>query len=378
MFDAAINEERAPSHWSEPCLMGECRLHQLAPYIGKLKSSIAKDLINAYSEEGDLVLDPFCGSGTVPLQAALMGRRAMAFDVNPYAITLTRGKLNPPISLDAASTRLEVALRRARRFKSQPDDVPTWVRHFFHPKTMTEVVKFVKACVNLNDHFLLACLLGILHHQRPGFLSYPSSHLVPYLRTKKFPRAKYPEMYAYRDIQSRMHRKIARALSGEFPIEDLCSRAIRVERREILHVRSKSSVDAIITSPPYMNALDYKRDNRLRMWFLDNKMKDYAPEPTDKRDAFAKLIRAFSKNALPTLKERGFCVLVVGETVRRKRMTSHPATQVTGIMSSANPEMKLVRVIEDEIPDVRRARRGCTGTKTELILVFQKHAPTKR
>ena len=378
MFDAAINEERAPAHWSEPCLVGECRLHQLAPYIGKLKSSIAKDLISAYSKEGDLVLDPFCGSGTVPLQAALMGRRAMAFDVNPYAITLTRGKLNPPDSLEDASTRLDVAVRKARRFKSQSDSVPRWVKQSFHPRTMSEVVKFVKACVSLNDYFLLACLLGILHHQRPGFLSYPSSHLVPYLRTKKFPRSEYPEMYAYRDIQSRMTRKISRALSGDFPISHLRSRTIHVERRDILQIRSKRSVDAIITSPPYMNALDYKRDNRLRMWFLDDKMKDYAPEPTDKRDAFAKLIRAFCGNALPTLKDRGFCVLVVGETVRRKRMTSHPATQVTGIMSSANPEMKLVRVIEDEIPDVRRARRGCTGTKTELILVFQKRSPVKR
>src|SRR5258708_20036869 len=41
--------------------------------------------------------------------------------------------------------------------------------------------------------FLLSCLLAILHHQRPGFLSFPSSHAVPYLRLNSFPRELYPE-----------------------------------------------------------------------------------------------------------------------------------------------------------------------------------------
>ena len=40
-------------------------------------------------------------------------------------------------------------------------------------------------------------------------------------------------------------------------------------------------VDAIVTSPPYMNALDYVRDNRLRMWVLDRRTANYSPEPTE-------------------------------------------------------------------------------------------------
>ena len=66
-------------------------LHQLAPYIGKLKPVIARQLLQQFTSPGDIVLDCFSGSGTIPLEAALMGRRALVFDANPYAVTLTRG-----------------------------------------------------------------------------------------------------------------------------------------------------------------------------------------------------------------------------------------------------------------------------------------------
>lgn len=373
MFDLGIREEEAPSHWSEPCTFGECKLHQLAPYIGKLKSSIAADLISSYSREGDTVLDPFCGSGTVPLQAALMGRRPIGFDANPYAVALTRAKLSPPESLLEGRFRLSRLLTLARKV-SPPDlrGVPSWVRQFFHPRTLKEAISFFEACKRVEDYFMLACLLGILHHQRPGFLSYPSSHLVPYLRTNKFPRAKFPEMYAYRDTESRMERKIERALEDESVLLNLLSLKPQVELRSVESGRVRRTVDAIITSPPYMNALDYRRDNRLRMWFLDDKTLDYSPEPTDRRGSFAVLMKAFCENVLPALRKGGYCVMVVGETVRRKRVTSHPATQVAESFADLGSKMQLVRIIEDDIPDVRRARRSYRATKTELILVFKK------
>jgi hypothetical protein len=50
--------------------------------------------------------------------------------------------------------------------------------------------------------------LGILHHVRPGFLSYPSSHLVPYLRKMKYPPEQFADMYAYRDVRSRLIAKV--------------------------------------------------------------------------------------------------------------------------------------------------------------------------
>lgn len=186
--------QRGPNWWKDPCSNIECTLHQLAPYIGRIKSSIAGDLIERYSKPGDIVVDPFAGAGTIPLEAGIRGRRVFAADRSPYASILSRAKLFPPISLEAALGQAEIALDEAK-FLPQPDmrSVPRWVRVFFHPKTLSKALRFATVARRSGNEFLMASFLGILHHQRPGFLSYPSSHLVPYLRTKKYPRAKFPK-----------------------------------------------------------------------------------------------------------------------------------------------------------------------------------------
>jgi len=168
----------APSNWEMSGSHTECTLHQISPYIGKLKSSIAGDLVEKYSVTGDLVVDPFAGSATIPLEAALRKRRVFASDVSPYSRVLSNAKLLPPDSLQKALLQIEETLRLARILRS-PDlrHTPRWVRKFFHPKTLKEAINFATACRESGNEFLLACLLGILHHQRPGFLSYPSSHL---------------------------------------------------------------------------------------------------------------------------------------------------------------------------------------------------------
>jgi SAM-dependent methyltransferase len=203
----------APPHWAEPCTHQECSLHQLSPYIGKLKSSIAQDLILKYSRPGELVVDMFCGSGTVPLEAARLGRRVFASDASIYAVTLTQGKLQAPMTNEAALAELEDLLRCVESLPV-PDlrCVPRWIRAFFHPHTLKEALRFTEFLQRQRKNFLLASMLGILHHQRPGFLSFPSSHLVPYLRSKKFPQADYPDLYTYRPLAPRLRAKVERAL----------------------------------------------------------------------------------------------------------------------------------------------------------------------
>src|SRR4051794_40786031 len=107
------NVTRAPVAWKHSCTVSESKLHQLSPYIGKLKSSIAADLIREFTRPSDVVADPFCGSGTIPLECALLGRRVVASDSSSYAMVLTRAKLRPPSSLHMAQKRLESTLEAA-------------------------------------------------------------------------------------------------------------------------------------------------------------------------------------------------------------------------------------------------------------------------
>lgn len=360
-----------PPEWKRTASDADSSLHQLAPYIGKLKAVIARDLISRFTKPKDVVLDCFSGSGTVPLEAVLLGRSVVAFDRSPYAVTLTRAKLEAPQSVEQVLQRVELRLRCARERPLYPQDsLPEWVRQFFHPNTLQDALRFADECIEQDDQFLLACLLGILHHQRPGFLSYPSSHLVPYLRDKKYPRTQFPEMYEERSLAPRLIAKVRRALKA--PMRRPSGVTSFASQEDITQLVLDREVDAIITSPPYMNALDYVRDNRLRMWFLDRRTADYSPEPTDKKEEFDTLTAAFAEKALSRLRRGGRCVLIVGQTVLRKRMTSHPAERILTHLLSKDPSLKLEQVIEDDIPDVRRTRRSAAATKRELILVIRK------
>lgn len=199
--------------WAGSFNAKESSMHQLAPYVGKLKSGMARVLISLYSRPGDLVFDPFCGSGVVPLESVLMGRHTIANDLSPYACVITRGKLSAPQSKHQALLQTEELTKEIERRapSSSPDTAPHWVRKFFHPETFKEVLAAFDVLKEQQNYFLIACLLGILHHVRPGFLSYPASHLTPYLRTKVYPPEQFPHMYSYRDLRSRLLAKVERA-----------------------------------------------------------------------------------------------------------------------------------------------------------------------
>jgi hypothetical protein len=346
-------------------------LHQLSPYIGKIKSSIAGDLIERYSRKGDLVVDPFAGAGTIPFEASIRGRRAFGADISPYARILSYAKLSPPSSLDAALLAVERALGEARE-SPEPDlrSAPQWVRRFFHPDTLREAIGFARVVRRPGNEFLMANFLGILHHQRPGFLSYPSSHLVPYLRDKKYPRKEFPDMYSYRELRSRLIAKIQRSYK-RFTRPRISGVTFR--QSAVQDLRFPTRFDTLITSPPYMNALDYGRDNRLRLWFIDPSLAEPVDnDVTQRRKAFVEAITSLARKIESSLRIKGYCVFVVGEALKRS-FDAHPSEVVVSILNEHAPAIRLREIITDDIPDVRRTRRECRGVKTEHFLIFQRN-----
>jgi hypothetical protein len=360
----------APSSWKSPCANSECTLHQLSPYIGKIKSRIAGDLVEQFSAKGELVVDPFAGAGTVPLEAVLRGRRVFGADISTYSRILTLAKLSPPRSFSDAVASAEQALAEAH-YLELPDlrRVPQWVRRFFHPQTLREALRFAEVVRKPGNEFLMACFLGILHHQRPGFLSYPSSHLVPYLRDKKYPRSIYPELYSYRELRPRLMAKIRRSYRR---FEQLSASEIKFQQSAVQNLKFPRRFDALITSPPYMNALDYGRDNRLRLWFINPALaKAVDNDVATRRKSFIEAITSLVDKVETGLRRRGYCVLVVGQEFKRN-FEAHPSEAVLDIFRDRAPGLTLREIFSDDIPDVRRTRRECCGVKTEHFLIFQK------
>ncbi|MFN0105905.1 MAG: DNA adenine methylase [Bryobacteraceae bacterium] len=363
----------APAHltcnWTGSALKAESTLHQLSPYIGKLKSSIAGSLIAQFTDEDDVIYDPFSGSGTVALEAWVAGRNIVANDLSPYAALLTRAKLFPYTSLKAAARDIENLAPEAEEARQAVDlrSVPAWVREFFHPETLRETLGWTLTLRERRRWFLLASLLGILHHQRPGFLSFPSSHTVPYLRKKAFPPPEFPELYAYRSLRDRLDAKVKRAFRR---VPELNRSLVRNCFAKSAHsLTPKQKVDAIITSPPYMRQLDYARDNRLRLWFLgvaDSRALDGEISP--RKDAFLKLMGQCFKKWKTILEPEKYCILVVGDGSSEVEDANLPAL-ISGIATKAGYTHVLDHT--EAIPNDRRVRRGLTGSTSETILVLR-------
>jgi DNA modification methylase len=337
---------------------------------------MVRTLIEIFSKPGDTVLDPFCGSGVVPLEALLLGRKALANDLNPYAYTTTYGKLSAPPEKILASERAEKVLDAVDRLSLNLDAraAPEWVKRFFHPNTFREILAAFTVLREQEDYFLTACLLGILHHVRPGFLSYPASHLTPYLRHKKYPPELYPQMYAYRDLRSRLMAKIERAYRRPLLPRSWENREFKVFQSNAMNLPvDDECVDVIISSPPYFGALDYARDNRLRLWFLGvADWKQLDKSLTANEAVYIPQMTICITEMHRVLKTGGYCVLVLGD-VQRNGEYKHTSLVISQLaQESTKGGFQQELLYTDEIPDIRRSRRKTRTTKYERILVLRK------
>ncbi len=373
-----------PSTWQGSFNGSECSLHQLAPYVGKLKTGMVESMLNDCTNRGDVVLDPFCGAGVVPLQALLWGRKAIANDLSPYACAVTAGKLAAPISEQDAMQQAEAVVAEASATVMNVDlqDVPDWVRQFYHEETLKETLAAFAACDSLDLPFIRACLLGILHHVRPGFLSYPASHLTPYLRTKVYPKTEFPEMYEYRALAPRLMAKVHRAYRRP-PERTWTSDDYRILQENSMSLSvPDESVDAIVSSPPYFGALDYARDNRLRLWFLG--VQDWhllEKTLTANEKVYLPQMRVCLQEMYRVLKPGRKCMLVLGDVTRSGRTRETAEIIGAEAVEVTSGGFCIERIVSDEIPDDRRSRRLTATTKVERILVLQKplqYAKAKR
>ena len=362
-----------PSAWTGGVAHTEWTFHQLSPYIGKTKSSMASTLVNELTQPGDTIYEPFSGCGSIAFESWVAGCNVVANDLSPYARLLTQAKLFPYQAHEQALDDLHRASKAvAKALKPDLRSVPKWVRQFFHSDTLREILVWTAVLRQRRHWFLLACLMGILHHQRPGFLSFPSSHSVPYLRERKFPPDRFPELYEYRPLVDRLEAKVSRAFRRVPEVDFALRRRCYSQSAARLN---PGPVDAIITSPPYMRQLDYGRDNRLRLWFLgctDSNALDEFVSPAE--DGFMALMRRCFRRWQANLKPGGHCILVMGDACSRENHNALPdaVTKLAGDVGFV-----LAAQHTDAIPSDRRVRRGITGSLSETILVLSNEGTSR-
>jgi len=124
-----------------------------------------------------------------------------------------------------------------------------------------------------------------------------------------------------------------------------------------------------------MNELDYVRDNRLRLWFIERSLPDGLELVGRNREqAFTALLKAVCTRLASGIERGGYFVLVVGDVSRGGGQMGRTSTLTRKLFDTEAllEGFKLDGAYYDRIPDIRRSRRECHGTKAETVLVYRK------
>jgi hypothetical protein len=230
------------------------------------------------SKPGDVVGDPFCGSGTVLVEAIIAGRKAVGVDTNPLARLLATVKTNqiPTAEVRAA---IEEVVRAAQPRHVLPPDVPQRVSYWFHPHVVEELSGLRMAIDAVDDGPIKRFLqLTLSATARKVSLADPRVAVPVRLRPSRY----HPSHRLYRaavertrqlavvDVVQSFHRNadanIAR-LSNLPHGAEATVLAGDARRLQVLDHR-RYAFDCVITSPPYLGAQKYVRASSLGLMWL--------------------------------------------------------------------------------------------------------------
>lgn len=257
-------------------------LHSVCSYQGKMKPSLAHHLVRAFSKEGDTVLDPFSGSGTIPFEAAINGRVGLGMDIGLLATTVSNAKLvkhdreivyqiikeledyikNNDPSEKSISESLEVKFNKT-------------IPEYFHKDTMKEILIardfFLKSYnpESANWSLVLACMLHILHGNRPYALSRNSHPITPYAPSGE---------YIYKNLIEKLKDKVEKSINEQEKLKITDSKCFMADILEPWP-SSISNINTIITSPPFFDSTKFYMTNWMRYWFCGWGGKEFIENP---------------------------------------------------------------------------------------------------
>jgi DNA modification methylase len=252
--------------------------HRLHPFPAKCPPQLPRIFIEKLTRKGEFVLDPMMGSGTTALEALLLNRRSIGFDIDPLALRIARAKTRR-IRPSAVSRAGKIVLNRARFFakrgtphkllsKMSPEN-RDFVRYWFKARTRRELASIAYAIERLEDGalrtLLSVVLSGVIISKSGGVsLARDLSHSRPHQDPGKLVESAF-DLFETR-LKSTI-RLLATLPSGT------PRASLRLADCRKLPLPNRS-VHLIITSPPYANAIDYVRAHKFSLVWLGIPLKN--------------------------------------------------------------------------------------------------------
>lgn len=271
---STVVEERAgvPFFFNEFWTARQRQAHSIheVSYRACFKPQLPEFFISRLTQSGDVVYDPFMGRGTTPIQANLMGRRAFGNDINPLSVLLTRPRLSPP-TVAAVQRRL-----REIDWELRPDSAEDELLAFYHPETLAEILALRAYLFNrevagpldeVDDWIRMVAINRLTGHSAGFFsvyslppnqaVSVESQRRINEKRAQTPPRRSVPEIIL----------KKTRSLLDDGAPHSSALPLFSIGLAERTPAISSASVQLVVTSPPFLDVVQYAADNWLRCWF---------------------------------------------------------------------------------------------------------------
>jgi len=245
------------------------RLHEIS-YRACFKPQLPRFFIERLTQPGEVVYDPFMGRGTTLLEAALLDRIPNGNDTNPLSSALVEPRLRPP-ALEQIEARLG-----AIPWNQFKDHSCKELLTFYHPETLAKLEGLREWLIARRktgdwdpvDAWIRMVAINRLTGHSAGFFSVytlPPNQAVTVDRQKRI-NEKRQQTPPLRDVPKIILKKSKSLLSQAAP----CCESYILSTAQSNHTPEipDQSVSLTVTSPPFLDIVNYEGDNWLRCWFL--------------------------------------------------------------------------------------------------------------
>lgn len=349
-------------------------LHEVS-YRACFKPQLPRFFIERLTKPGDLVYDPFMGRGTTLLEAALLGREVAGCDVNPLARIFTAPRLASP-SLDEVQRRLEIIDFAAAR------EVRDDLNVFYHSKTLRQLCSLRSYLAHANrtdteddiDAWIRLVATNRLTGHSSGFFSVytlPPNQAVS-IESQRRINAKRRQKPPERDVPALILKKSKQLLADTARPTLRHAPILLTQTCETTPQLANNSVALAVTSPPFLDTVDYAQDNWLRAWFCDIDLERVPIWHLRKLSDWTAAMQRVLSELHRVVRPGGFVAFEVGE-VRNGTVRLEEHVLTAGLAAGLTPVLILINAQEfTKTANCWGVENNTKGTNTNRIVLFTK------
>lgn len=350
-------------------------IHEVS-YRACFKPQLPEFFIKRLTKPGDAVYDPFMGRGTTPVQAALMGRRPIGNDINPLSVLLTRPRLAPPALHDVARRLDEI-----RWDDGEIDD--SELLAFYSPRTLRHICALRGWLIErssldgsrdpIDDWIRMVAINRLTGHSLGFFSVYtlPPNQAVSAESQRKI-NERRGQIPPDRDVKKLIVRKSA-SLFSDGPMAPHPASLLTIGAAQSTPEIASCSAQLVVTSPPFLDIVQYAEDNWLRSWFAGIDVASVAIAHHRSETGWQTMVRDTLAELARIVRPGGHVAFEVGEVRNGKVLLER---LVWDAAEGLPFDRLFVMVNQQEFTKTANCwgvRNNTKGTNTNRVVILRRH-----